>query len=51
MSLKGKYQLQIFAFSPVIQEPIVSDFLETGGEHMHQITADELCILQSDGPA
>ena len=51
MSLKGKYQLQVFAFSPVIQEPIVSDLLEAAGQHMHQITADELCVLQGDGPA
>jgi hypothetical protein len=50
MPLKGKYQLQVFAFPPVIQKPIVSDLLETGGEHMHQITADEFCIFQRDSP-
>lgn len=51
MSLKGKYQLQVFAFSPIIQEPIVSDLLEAAGQHMHQITADELRVLQGDGSA
>ena len=51
MPLKGKYPLQVFAFSPVIQEPKVSNLLETGREHMQQITADELCVLQGDGPA
>ncbi len=49
MSLNGKYQFQVFAFSTVVQEPIITDFLETGREHMHQVTADEFRIVQSDG--
>ncbi len=49
MPLEGKYQFQVFAFSTVVQEPIITDFLETGGKHMHQITADEFRVIQSDG--
>ena len=46
MSLKRKYQFQVFGFAPVIQEAIVPDLLKTGQEHMHQITPDKLCIFQ-----
>lgn len=51
MSLKRKDLFQVFTFEPVIQESVIADFLETGREHMHQITADELCVLQGNGPA
>lgn len=51
MPLKGKDQFQVFAFSTVIQKPIIPDLLKTGWEHMHQITADEFDVLQSDHPA
>ena len=51
MPLKGKDQFQVFAFSTVIQKPIIPDLLKTGREHMHQITADELDVFQSDHPA
>ena len=51
VSLKGKDQFQVLSFTPVIQEAIVADLLETGREHMHQIAADELCIFQGDHPA
>ena len=51
MPLKGKDQFQVFAFSTVIQKAIIPDLLETGWEHMHQITADELDVFQSDHPA
>ena len=50
MPLKGKDQFQVFAFSTVIQKAIIPDLLETGWEHMHQITADELDVFQSDHP-
>ena len=51
MPLKGKDQFQVFAFSTVIQKAIIPDLLKTGREHMHQITADELDVFQSDHPA
>lgn len=51
MPLKGKDQFQVFAFSPVIQEPIIPDLLKTRWEYMHQITADELDVFQNDHPA
>ena len=51
MPLKGKDQFQVSAFSTVIQKPIIPDLLETGWEHMHQITADELDVFQSNDPA
>ena len=51
MPLKGKDQLQVFAFPTVIQKPIIPDLLKTGREHMHQITADELDVFQSNDPA
>ena len=51
MSLKCKYQFQVFVFPSVIQETIIPDLLETGREHMHQITPDKLCIFQGEYPA
>ena len=50
MPLKGKDQFQVFAFSTVIQKAIIPDLLKTGREHMHQITADEFRVIQSDRP-
>lgn len=35
-------------FHAVIEKAIVSDFLETEGKNMHQVAADEFCMLQSD---
>ena len=48
--LKFKYQFQVSGFIPVIQKTIVSDLLETGWQHMHQVTPDEFHIRQSDRP-
>ena len=46
--LKRKDQLQVFAFPTVVQEPIIADFLKAMRKHMHQITADEFRVIQSD---
>lgn len=43
-----KYQFQVFGFIPVVQEAIVADLLETGGQHMHQITPDEFSMVQGN---
>ena len=51
MSLKCKYQFQVFGLAPVVQEAIIPNLLKTGREHMHQITPDKLCIFQSEYPA
>ncbi len=50
MPLKGKNEFQVFAFPTVVQKPIVPDLLETGREHMHQITADEFGVFQGNPP-
>ncbi len=49
MPLEGKYQFQVFTFPPVVQEPIITDFLKAFGKHMYQIAADEFRIIQRDG--
>ncbi len=51
MLLKCKYQFQVFAFAPVIQETVIPDPLETGRQNMHQIPPDELGIIQGNCPA
>ena len=51
MALEFKYQFQVFGLIPVIQKAIIAYFLKTGRQHMHQIAADELRIIQSDRPA
>lgn len=51
MPLQGKDQLQVFTFVPVVQEAVIADLLETGRKHVHQIPADEFCIVQCDVPA
>ena len=51
MSLNSEDQFQVFAFAPVIQESIVTDLLKTCRKYMHQISADEFCIVQRNDPA
>ena len=48
MALEFKYQFQVSGFIPVVQKSIVPDLLETGWQHMHQITSDEFCMVQGD---
>lgn len=48
MFLDCKDQFQVLEFIPVIQETIVPDFQETGGQHMHQVTPDEFQICQCE---
>lgn len=43
-SLKFKDQLQAWCFHPVVQGIIVTDILETGRKHMHQVTANEFHV-------
>lgn len=50
MSLQRENEFQVFTFSTIVQESVVTDFLKTGWEHMHQITPDKFCIFQSDRP-
>ena len=49
--LEGEDQLQVFAFAPVIQEPVIPDLLEPGWEHMHQVAAYKFRVFQSNCPA
>ena len=35
---------------PVIQEAVVAYFLKTGRKHVHQVTADELCVIKGNAP-
>ena len=37
-------------YAPVIEESIIADLLETGGEHMQQETPDKLFVAESDLP-
>lgn len=48
--LEGKDQPEVFAFPTVIQEAVITDFLETRREHMHQVAADKFGIAQCDRP-
>lgn len=48
MPLEFKYQFQIFGLIPVIQKAIVPNLLETGWQHMHQVTPYEFCMIQGD---
>ena len=48
MSLKCKYQFQVFVFPSVIQETIIPYFLETTGKYMHQVSSVEFCVIQGD---
>ena len=48
MSLQGKNEFQVFSFHPVVQETIITDLLETGRKHMHQVSPNEFCMSQSD---
>lgn len=50
LSLKPENQFQVSGFHPVIQESIITDLLKTGGEHMHEETADKLCMTECDLP-
>ena len=49
-SLDPEDQFQIAGLYPVIEESIIADLLETGGEHMHQEPPDKLSIAESDLP-
>lgn len=40
-ALELENQFQVLHFHTVVQETIVADLLETGRQHMHEITADE----------
>lgn len=48
MSLQSKNEFQVFSFHPVVQETIITDLLETGRKHMHQVSPNEFCMSQSD---
>ena len=48
MSLQSKNEFQIFSLHPVVQETIITDLLKTGWKHMHQVSPNEFCMLQSD---
>ena len=48
MALDPEDHLQISGFHSVIEKSIIADLLETGGEHMHQETADKLFVAESD---
>ena len=48
MSLQSKNEFQIFSLHPVVQETIITDLLKTGRKHMHQVSPNEFCMLQSD---
>ena len=50
-SLECKDQLQVLGLVSVVQEPIVTDFLETGRQHVHQVTPDELGVCKRDEAA
>jgi len=50
-SLDGKNQFQVLGLVPVVQESIVSDFLETGRQDVRQVTPDEFGVLKRDAPA
>lgn len=49
VTLEGKDQFQVFCFSPIVQEPIIPDLLETGREHMHKVAADKFRVIKGDG--
>lgn len=48
--LEPEDQFQISGLHPVIEESIIADLLETGGEHMQQETPDKLFVAESDLP-
>ena len=48
MALEFKYQFQVSGLISVIQKAIVPNLLETGWQHMHQITADKFRMIQSN---
>ena len=50
VSLDGKNQFQVLCLVPVVQETIVSDLLETGRQHVHQVAPDKLGVRKRDGP-
>ena len=47
-SLKFEDKLQILCLHAVVQKSIVADFLETQWKYMHQVTADEFFVFQSN---
>lgn len=46
--LQCEDQFQVFTFSAVVQKAIVADFTETRWQYMHQITANEFFMGQSN---
>lgn len=48
LSLDFEDELQILPLTPVVQEPIIADFLKPGREHVHQKTAQEFGVCQRD---
>ena len=36
----SKNEFQIFSLHPVVQKTIITDLLETGWKHVHQVSAD-----------
>ena len=45
-ALNTEDQLQVLLFHPVVQETIVTDFLKSGRQDMHQVPADKLLVAQ-----
>lgn len=50
MSLQSEDQFQVPAFITVVQEPIITDLLESTRKYMHQVTADKFHMADSDPP-
>ena len=50
ISLYGENDFQVFLFHPVVEEAVVTNFLESGRKHMHQVVANELGVRKRDFP-
>ena len=48
LTLNAEDDLQIFRLHTIVQESVVTDPVETGWQHMHEISPDKFRILQSD---
>ena len=46
--LKPKDDFKVLTFHPVVKETIVSNLLETGRQHMHQVAPDEFRMSKGD---
>ena len=49
--LQPEDQPEVSGLPAVIEETVVTDLLEPGREHMHQVSAYELCVFQGNGPS